>query len=216
MLNSIKNLFGSILDTILPPRDDFTLVKSLDMKTLSALPRPSVPAQWVTALFPYKDNRIRAVIWELKYKENTKPLEIIGQMLYEEIFALVSDIILFDQDAQFLLIPIPMTTASRRERGYNQSERIAKAVLEHDLEHILLYAPQWFEKVKETTKQSRSTSREERISNLAGCFSADRRVDGKYIILIDDVTTTGSTLSEARSTLLSSGARDVFAFTIAH
>jgi predicted amidophosphoribosyltransferase len=84
------------------------------------------------------------------------------------------------------------------------------------LDSLLLYAPQWFQKVKETPKQSRSESKQERIINLLGCFEADPRVEGKYIILVDDVVTTGSTLSEARKTLLSTEARDVLAFTIAH
>ena len=156
------------------------------------------------------------LIGELKYKENTLPLEHIGKLLYEEIIVLLSDILLFNADAEFLLIPIPISEERRLERGYNQSEYIAKAILENDVAHKLLYAPQWFSKIKETPSQSHSESKAERISNLAGCFEADPRVEMKYIILIDDVVTTGSTLSEARKTLLDAGARDVFAFTIAH
>ena len=130
--------------------------------------------------------------------------------------ALISDIVLFDQEAQFLLIPVPISKRRRVERGYNQSEYIAKAILENDVGHILLYAPQWFQKIKDTLTQSHSQSRQERMKNLLDCFEADPRVAGKYVILIDDVVTTGSTLSEARRALLEAGARDVFAFTIAH
>ena len=88
--------------------------------------------------------------------------------------------------------------------------------MENDIEHILLYAPQWFQKVKETPRQSRSENKEDRIKNLVGCFEADNRLEGKYIILIDDVVTTGSTLLEAKNTLTAIGVRDVLAFTIAH
>ncbi len=84
------------------------------------------------------------------------------------------------------------------------------------MEHTLLYAPQWFSKIKDTATQNKSESKNESMQNLVGCFEARPEVEGKYIILIDDVVTTGSTLSEARKTLLESGARDVFAFTIAH
>ena len=171
---------------------------------------------WIHPLFAYRDRRVTAIIWELKYRENILPLEHIGRLLYEEIVSLMSDVILFDSDAEFLLIPIPISAERRSERGYNQSELIAKAILENDLEHRLLYTAQWFAKVKDTPSQSHSQSREERMQNLIHCFEADPRVEGKYIILIDDVVTTGSTLSEARDTLLSSSAHDVFAFTIAH
>lgn len=171
---------------------------------------------WIHPLFHYKDRKVKAIIWELKYRGTTSPLETIGRLIFEEILDLSSDIALFNNTAEFLLIPIPITNERRHERGYNQSEYIAKAVLENDLGHMLLYAPQWFQKIRETPRQSHSESKEERKNNLLGCFEADPRVDGKYIILIDDVTTTGSTLHEARITLLAAGAQDVFAFTIAH
>ena len=208
----------AILDFVLPPRSDFAIVKELNEEKISNLPKAEDVAEmdWIHPLFHYKDNRVRAIIWELKYRENVFPLEHIGRLIYEEIIALISDIVLFDNDAQFLLIPIPITKERRIERGYNQSEFIAKSILENDLGRVLLYAPQWFEKIKETPKQSRSESKQERISNLVGCFKANQNVEGKYVILIDDVVTTGSTLFEARATLLSSGVRDVFAFTIAH
>ena len=128
----------------------------------------------------------------------------------------MSDIVLFDANAKFLLIPIPISLERRAERKYNQSEYIAKAILEYDQDRVLLYAPQWFSKIKETPRQSHSESKQERMKNLVGCFEADPRIGNSYVILIDDVVTTGSTLSEARSTLLSASARDVFAFTIAH
>ena len=135
---------------------------------------------------------------------------------FEEIISLISDIVLFNNDAKFLLIPIPISTARRIERGYNQSEYIAKSILEYDTEHILLYTPQWLQKIKDTEIQSKSASRQARMKNLIGCFEANNQVEEKYIILIDDVVTTGTTLSEARTTLLSAGAKDIFAFTIAH
>ena len=218
MLKSVKKSFSYILDLVFPPRTNFAIVQRLDEKSVMVLPRaPYVEnMDWIHPLFHYKDRTVRAIIWELKYRENTAPLEHIGRLLFEEITALASDVVLFDSDAGFLLIPIPITAERRSERGYNQSEWISKAILENDTIHTLLYAPQWFQKIKETPRQSHSESKADRIKNLIGCFEADARVEGKYVILIDDVVTTGSTLSEARKTMLETGARDVFAFTIAH
>lgn len=218
MLQNIKKFFTIVLDYVLPPRTDFAIVQKLDAEKINNLPKAQdvEKMDWIHPLFHYKDNKVRAIIWELKYKENTWPLEHIGKIFHEEIIALISDIVTFNNDAEFLLIPIPITNERRIERGYNQSELIAKSILENDLARTLLYAPQWFQKIKETPKQSRSESKQQRMTNLVGCFEANPQVDGKYVILIDDVVTTGSTLSEARTALLSAGARDVFAFTIAH
>jgi ComF family protein len=218
MLKSLGNFISKFFDSVLPPRTDFAIVKKLDEKTVATLPEasPVEGADWIFPLFKYRENRVRALVWELKYKENILALEHIGKRLYEEIIEHISDIVLFDSDAEFLLIPIPISYERRSTRGYNQSEHIAKAILEYDTGHSLLYAPQWFSKVKDTPEQNKSTSKQERIQNLHGCFEADPRVAGKYVILVDDVVTTGSTLFEARVTILSAGARNVYAFTIAH
>ena len=218
MFQSIKNFFYFLIDEIFPLRSNFNIVKKLDKESISLLPKslPVYGMSWIYPLFHYKDSRVRAIIWELKYRENTLPLEYIGKMIYEEIISIISDILLFNSDAEFLIIPIPMTNSRKRERGYNQSEYITKAIIEHDISHLLLYAPQWFQKIKETPPQSHSQSREERMKNLIDCFQADSRISGKYVILIDDVVTTGSTLLEARQTIFEVGAKDIMAFTIAH
>jgi competence protein ComFC len=217
MLKRIETIWSYLINSIFPLRKDFDIVKNLNEEKINSLPKAnSIQISWIHPLFSYRDNKVRAIIWELKYKENTLPLEFLGRLLYEEIIAVISDIILFDSDAEFILLPIPITDDRKVERGYNQSEYIAKSILENDLEHTLLYAPQWFYKIKETPRQSHSQSKQERVENLADSFEADERVGSKYVILVDDVVTTGSTLEEAKKTLLGRGARDVFAFTIAH
>lgn len=218
MLIILKELLFKLLGFVLPERRDFGVVKLLTENSLNSLPKASEieGLDWVSALFHYKNDSVRAIIWELKYRENTLQLEYIGKLLYDEIILAISEITIFDSDASFVLIPIPISTKRRSERGYNQSEHIAKAILENDLAHILLYAPQWFLKVKETPKQSHSHSKEERANNLRDCFNADERLSGKYVILIDDVVTTGSTVTEARNSLMAIGAKDILAFAIAH
>lgn len=218
MLKTLKKYLNIILDSIAPRREKAVLVENINWETIHDL-KPAPPVEhkpWIHPLFHYKDPIVKAIVWELKYKENTLSLQYIGKVFYEEILPIVSDILLFNSSAQFLLMPIPISTSRKIERGYNQSEYIAKAILSYDTEHLLLYAPQWLEKIKDTEIQSKSASRSERIRNLIDCFRANPQVEDKYIILIDDVVTTGCTLSEARSTLLTAGAREIIAFTIAH
>lgn len=218
MLKTIKDFFYGILDYIAPPRSNFDIVKKLTPEKIDRLPKaPRVLGEdWINPIFHYKDNKVKAIIWELKYHENILPLEHIGKIIYEEIVSEISDIVLFDNDARFILIPVPITNQRRIERGYNQSELICRAIIENDSEHTLLYAPQWFQKIKETPRQSHSLSKYDRVMNLLDSFEADRRVEDTYVILIDDVVTTGSTLLEARKELFNKGAKSVRAFTIAH
>jgi competence protein ComFC len=218
MLKSVREYFLKALDYLVPPRTNFEIVNKLKDEDIQNLPQAekSNGVSWIHPLFDYHDKKVRAIIWELKYKNNTKPLDTIGKIIFDEILSQTSEITIFDSDASFVLIPIPITNQRRSERGYNQSEYISRSIIENDSNHILLYAPQWLSKTKETPSQSHTETREERTKNLSGCFEANPQVENKYLILIDDVVTTGSTLSEARKELLSKGAKDVFAFTIAH
>ncbi len=218
MLKSIQEYLLKIIDYIIPPRSDFQIVERLSEADILNLPKadPVKGSNWISPLFKYKDKNVKAIVWELKYKNNTMHLEVLGKMLFDEILHVISEISIFDNDAKFILIPIPITNERRGERGYNQSEYTARAIIQNDPNHILLYAPQWLAKTRETPRQSHLESKEERIKNLSGCFEANSNLENKYIILIDDVVTTGSTLSEAKKEVLSKGAREVFAFTIAH
>lgn len=218
MLKSIRDFFISLIEELLPRRNDYEIVSTLSTHDIHSLPRAGYMSGigWIYPLFAYKHRAVKALIWELKYKENTRHLDTMAKMMFDEIVEEMSNILMFDSDARFILMPIPITAERRAHRGYNQSEYIAKSILENDVGHFLLYAPQWLEKIKETNPQSHSQSRQERMNNLTDCFRADPRVHRHYIILIDDVVTTGSTLSEAKKTLLNAGSRNVLAWTIAH
>jgi predicted amidophosphoribosyltransferase len=98
-------------------------------------------------------------------------------------------------------------------RGYNSTTYIAQIISEQTsapVEHTLLT------KTKITPRQVKTKNRSERLSNNKGTFAVTKKnIQGSYI-LIDDVTTTGSTLEEARNILLKHGAMSVIAMTIAH
>jgi ComF family protein len=98
-------------------------------------------------------------------------------------------------------------------RGYNQAELLAKNV------SVAAGTPFDTSVLKRKSSPSRQVvtrTRAERLRNQKGTFRVTSNVEGKDIILIDDVTTTGSTLLEARRVLLDAGARSVIAITIAH
>ena len=110
-----------------------------------------------------------------------------------------------------VIVPIPLGRQRYKERGYNQVGMIAKPLaLALDIE----FAPKALMRRKETRSQVGLT-RQERHENVHEAFQASSGVRGKNILVLDDVSTTGSTLSSSAEVLFSSGAKDVYALTVA-
>jgi ComF family protein len=108
-----------------------------------------------------------------------------------------------------LLIPIPIHTQRFKERGYNQSERLCQ-----QLHTTLTYCPTALQRVRNTRSQVGLTA-QARQQNVAKAFVADAaQVFGKAVLVVDDVCTTGATLSAAAQSLRDSGAVRVYALTV--
>ena len=104
------------------------------------------------------------------------------------------------------LVPVPLASARKRERGYNQSELLARGL-----------SRQWripvFDEVihrsRATETQTRLTP-EQRLGNVAGSFQIGSVLDslaGAHLVVVDDVVTTGATLNECAKVLYDAGAR---------
>jgi ComF family protein len=110
-----------------------------------------------------------------------------------------------------MIVPIPLGRQRYKERGYNQVGMIAKPLA---LALGVEFAPNALMRCKETRTQV-GLSKQERQKNVHGAFQAGAGVNGKNVLVLDDVSTTGSTLSSSADALFSSGARDVYALTVA-
>ncbi len=111
-----------------------------------------------------------------------------------------------------MIIPIPLGKQRLKDRGYNQVALVAQPLAYH---LGLVYAPQALWKSRDTRSQV-GLNISQRRENVLNAYQADRSlVNGKSILVMDDVSTTGSTLSSSTEALLAAGARDVYAITIA-
>ena len=130
----------------------------------------------------------------------------------------LSDLSVMENFNNAILVPIPLSPKRYRERGFNQAELICKKLIEIDQDENFRLEENVLIKIKNTEHQVRIQDRRARLKNLIGSFAVKNEalVKNKNIILIDDVTTTGATLNEARKTLKQAGARKIIAFTIAH
>lgn len=112
-----------------------------------------------------------------------------------------------------MIIPVPLHRKRLRQRGFNQSQLIGEVLKKRwkvPLEIGNLRRIRWTE--PQTTLHAK-----ERVRNVAGAFSvrAPELIEGKRVLLVDDVLTTGSTLRECAEALQDAGAAAVFAVTVA-
>lgn len=111
-----------------------------------------------------------------------------------------------------LVTCVPQTARRKRQRGYNQSALLAKSCAK------LLGLPCKEALLKtRNTKDQHKLKAKERAENLKGAFSVNDTsvIDGKTVLLCDDIKTTGATLNECRKTLLKAGAKEVYCVTAA-
>jgi ComF family protein len=160
--------------------------------------------QGARSLYIY-EGAAREAVRALKYKYISalaQPMaELMARYLEEE-----------DIEAD-LLVAVPLYGRRQRLRGYNQS-----ALLARELSRLcgLSLAERGLARRRNTPPQARSVDAEARKRNVADAFEADcRMVEGKRVLLIDDVMTTGATLSACALALREAGAESVWAITFA-
>ena len=111
-----------------------------------------------------------------------------------------------------VLIPVPLHRRRLRERGYNQSQLLAKEL--GKLVRLPVIADSIIRQ-QHSPPQARAASISERRSNVNNAFTCRRNLQNKQIILIDDVTTSGATLDACAAALKAATASSVWGLTLA-
>ncbi len=188
-------------------------------------------AEWIYPLYDYRHPPIKNALWALKYNGKKKLAKIFAEILYDRMLEELSELAIMKNFKNPILIPVPLSSERRYERGYNQTELLCEEIMKindlrsadakaladkHGLSLQLL--KNVLIKPKDTEHQARIRDRNIRLKNVVGSFAVKNTelLTKKNIILIDDITTTGATLSEAKKVLKQAGARKVIAFTVAH
>ena len=150
---------------------------------------------------------VREVVHSFKYSRQIHLRHLLGRWLAEAL----ADPRLAGRRFD-LVVPVPLHPARQRERGFNQAELLAA-----ELQHISgLVVRNVLQRTRYTATQTQF-DRSERMENLRGAFRLRRgsNVQDLRMLLVDDVLTTGSTLSECASVLREAGALSVHAVTAA-
>ena len=168
-------------------------------------------------LFDYGQPVAKKLIWLLKYRGVRDLAPLLADLLYEHIIEDLAEAELFSPAAgRILIIPVPLSPKRFRSRGFNQAEEIAKHLAGRD-DGLFRLESGNLVKIRETATQVSAKSRRVRLDNLAGAFSVKNqaRLEGKTIILLDDVATTGTTLEEAAKALRRGRPRKIYKLVVA-
>jgi ComF family protein len=157
------------------------------------------------------ESGLRELVHLLKYGGVRPAANVLGRMLAEAIVALEPEL----PSGGVTVIPVPLHRTKLRQRGFNQAELIARAALKHlrdcfELDRNVLIR-------ERPTRSQVGLDRQARIENMHGAFRvvAPVRITGRTVIVVDDVMTTGTTVSECARVLKRAGADRVFAATVA-
>lgn len=215
----------SALDAILP-RECLGCGEAgalLCRQCMERIDRPGLPKSGVVfAAAAYGDEFAKKAIWTLKYKKAKLLAEPLAELMYQRFF-LGHQCPLGGQSSkksEWIIVPVPLSKKRLRERGFNQSELIADRLAEkiRSREKISIQtAANILQKIKDTPPQARMKNKEERLGNLENAFAVKnhRLMADKKIVILDDVTTTGATLKEAKKTLREAGAKKIVCMVVA-
>jgi ComF family protein len=151
------------------------------------------------------DGAVRAAVHALKYRG----LSALAPEMAHPMIELLADW----NPAIDVIVPVPLFGMRKRLRGYNQSELLAREIgratgLRVDTSSLT--------RTRQTPPQVKQVGYEARMANMQSAFAArDRALDGRSVLLVDDVMTTGATLDACARVLLHAGAGPVFALTYA-
>jgi ComF family protein len=146
-----------------------------------------IPIERATALFYYESHAETAnILYELKYKDHPEVGEVMGRLMAKEL-----------QPSGFFdgidgIVPIPLAKKRQRQRGYNQSLEIARGISE--ITGLPIYNKVVRRKAFEGSQTNKG--RWERNENVEGVFELKDAsvIQGKHLLMVDDVVTTGATV----------------------
>lgn len=218
-----KELINSLLDALYPPKCAFCRrILEKENGGICGVCRsklPMIPKEICCRRFGSEPGRTGGRCYSPLYyepfvRDSFLRYKFYGLASYSVPYSVLMAECIREQAKDFDLITwVPLSRRRLRKRGYDQAELLARGI-----SNVLgLDAVQLLYKNRNNKAQSRTGNAADRSRNVRGVYSLNGSPDlhGKHVLLVDDIITTGATLSECREVLLRSGAAEVSAVTFA-
>lgn len=204
VVRTIARVWEFLFDLVFPASERAKHIER-ERGPLPVIPQTKRGNHPVTFLSPY-EGRVRECICALKFERNMRAAALLADMLDDFLVEHLAERSVFGTSDTYC-VPIPLGPERLRTRGFNQIEEVllrTHAVKSKQLTIISALA-----RTRDTVMQS-TLPRAERLINMRDAFAVTpawrEKIRGRHILLIDDVTTTGATLSEAAMALKAEGA----------
>ena len=213
----IREVFSRLLDLVYPPKCVFCgkilersgycvcgkCEKELHYNTNPVLSKKADGTNLCLSPLEYTDE-VRESL--LRYKFG-------GCLHYAETYSRIVSKIVYEYSSDCDIITwVPLSRKRKRSRGYDQAQLIAEGLSNLtglDCKRLLV-------KTVDNPAQSGTKSAAVRAENVKGVYApADTKIKGRHVLLVDDIITTGSTVSECAKTLKKAGAASVTVVTVA-
>ncbi len=218
----LRAFFNTLADALFPVHPAEQAVLGMDVTRLFAsLPRaPFAPIHEACSIFAYKDERVCRLVWCIKYKKSRKGAALAGFALNRMLHSFAQVV---PEDVRVLVVPMPIAPARRRQRGYNQCELILDEIERLDVGQ-LIFSRDLLVRVRHTSRQTLK-DRRERLASIQDIFAVDEKAlerfrqigpEKFFVVVIDDVITTGSTMRNAIGALRQAGFKNAYGLSLAH
>lgn len=206
-MNKAMQFLNAILDLIFPPRCE--ACASIGPEAFCAACRSKIthllPSAFVHSVAIYEDP-LKKVLMKFKYKRRLHLSRPLGEIMAKYVRSN------FDISRVDFIIPVPLHHKRQSERGFNQAEALSHELSRHfgipTVSGIL-------HRIRETAPQFNLPPKD-RYNNVKGAFAVNNCsfLRDKRVLLLDDIYTTGSTISECTRVLKETGTRDVHVLTL--
>ncbi|MDO8555096.1 MAG: phosphoribosyltransferase family protein [bacterium] len=214
--SAVNKLFNGVLNFIFPVeclgcgKKDITLCESCSAE----IPFPETEKKGILAGAAYSSPVIQRVVKSLKYRKNKLAAKPLADLLFNRIKDKI-------KQREIVIVPAPLSKKRLSQRGFNQALLIAEFLSDKFKEErsaikIVVYNNVLY-KNRDTSSQVEIKERDKRLKNLEGVFFVNNNhlIQGKTIFVIDDVSTTGATINEAKRALKNAGAKRVVGLVVA-